>query len=120
MAVVLLFLRNLRAAVGPIAILLLATLFTVLPMAAFGQTINLLSLAGLAIAMGEMVDATIVIVENCSAELRARGTVTRERTQRSHRPLHRVGCPAVAVLAAHHPGLVPADLLPRRTRSAAV
>lgn len=77
-AVVLLFLRNLRAAAAPIAILLLATLFTALPMATFGQTINLLSLAGLAIAMGEMVDATIVIVENCSAELHARGTVTRE------------------------------------------
>lgn len=74
--VVLLFLRNLRAAVVPIAILILATAFTVLPLAAFGQTINLLSLAGLAIAMGEMVDATIVIVENSSAELQARGDVT--------------------------------------------
>jgi Cu(I)/Ag(I) efflux system membrane protein CusA/SilA len=75
-AVVLLFLRNLRASVAPIVILVLATLFTVLPLAAFGQTINLLSLAGLAIAMGEMVDATIVIVENSSAELRARGVTT--------------------------------------------
>ncbi len=65
------FLRNGRTAFAPICILLLATLFTVLPLAAFGQTINLLSLAGLAIAIGEMVDATIVIVENCSAELAA-------------------------------------------------
>jgi Cu(I)/Ag(I) efflux system membrane protein CusA/SilA len=76
--VVLLFLRNLRAAAAPILILVLATLFTVLPMATFGQTINLLSLAGLAIAMGEMVDATIVIVENCSAELRDRPSTSRE------------------------------------------
>jgi len=67
--VVALFLRNVRTAFGPVAILLLATLFTALPLVAFGQTINLLSLAGLAIAIGEMVDATIVIVENCSAEL---------------------------------------------------
>ncbi len=65
------FLRNVRTALAPICILLLATLFTALPLAAFGQTINLLSLAGLAIAIGEMVDATIVIVENCSAELAA-------------------------------------------------
>ncbi len=78
-AVVLLFLRNLRSAIAPIAILLLATLFTVLPMAAFGQTINLLSLAGLAIAIGEMIDATIVIVENCTAELAARGAVNTEQ-----------------------------------------
>ena len=64
-------LRNLRAAAAPIFVLLLGTLFTVLPMAAFGQTINLFSLAGLAIAIGEMADATIVIVENCTAQLAA-------------------------------------------------
>jgi len=76
MGVVALFLRNVRTALAPIVILLLATLFTALPMAAFGQTINLLSLAGLAIAIGEMVDATIVIIENCSAELAARPSAT--------------------------------------------
>ena len=69
MAIIVVFLRNLRSAIAPICVLLLATLFTALPMAAFSQTINLLSLAGLAIAIGEMVDATIVIVENCTAEL---------------------------------------------------
>lgn len=67
--IVALFLRNLRTAIAPICVLLLATLFTVLPLAASGHTINLLSLAGLAIAIGEMIDATIVIVENCASEL---------------------------------------------------
>jgi Cu(I)/Ag(I) efflux system membrane protein CusA/SilA len=67
--VTILFLRNLRAAVGPIVILLLSVLFTVLPMAGFDQTINLFSLAGLCIAIGAIDDATIVIVENCTAEL---------------------------------------------------
>jgi len=62
-------LRNVRAAVAPVCVLLLGTLFTVLPMTLLGQTINLLSLAGLAIAIGEMADATIVIVENCTAAL---------------------------------------------------
>jgi Cu(I)/Ag(I) efflux system membrane protein CusA/SilA len=66
-------LRNLRAAVAPVCVLLLGTLFTALPLAAFGQTINLFSLAGLAIAIGEMADATIVIVENCTAQLVRQG-----------------------------------------------
>jgi Cu(I)/Ag(I) efflux system membrane protein CusA/SilA len=69
-------LRNVRAAVAPVAVLLLGCLLTVLPLVAFGQTINLLSLAGLAIAIGEMADATIVIVENCTTELAKRGNVT--------------------------------------------
>jgi Cu(I)/Ag(I) efflux system membrane protein CusA/SilA len=76
--VTILFLGNFRSAVGPIAILLLSTLFTVLPLSAFGQTINLFSLAGLCIAIGAIEDATIVIVENCAAELQARGVVPRE------------------------------------------
>ena len=65
-------LKNLRAAIAPVCVLLLGTLFTVLPLSAFGQTINLFSLAGLAIAIGEMADATIVIVENCTAQLAKR------------------------------------------------
>jgi len=69
-------LRNLRAAVAPVCVLLLGTLFTALPVSGFDQTINLFALAGLAIAIGEMADATIVIVENCTAELARRGKVS--------------------------------------------
>jgi Cu(I)/Ag(I) efflux system membrane protein CusA/SilA len=69
-------LKNVRAAAAPICVLLLGTLFTALPLSAFDQTINLFALAGLAIAIGEMADATIVIVENCTAELARRGAVT--------------------------------------------
>src|SRR4029077_6922566 len=74
--ITLLFLRNLRAAVGPIVILLLSVLFTVLPMALFDQTINLFSLAGLCIAIGAIDDATIVIVENTTSELSRRKNLT--------------------------------------------
>jgi Cu(I)/Ag(I) efflux system membrane protein CusA/SilA len=65
-------LKNVRASVAPVVVLLLGTLFTALPLALFGQTVNLFSLAGLAIAIGEMADATIVIVENTTSELARR------------------------------------------------
>ncbi len=74
--VTVLFLRNLRTAIAPVTILLLGVLFTAMPMSAFHQTINLFSLAGLFIAIGEMVDATIVIVENCTAELASHPNAT--------------------------------------------
>jgi Cu(I)/Ag(I) efflux system membrane protein CusA/SilA len=77
-----LFLRNLRTSAGPIAILLLSVLFTALPLVGLHQTINLFSLAGLCIAIGEIADATIVIVENCSAELAGRHGLTREEKER--------------------------------------
>src|SRR5205809_1276007 len=79
--VTLLFLRNVRTAVGPIAILLLSTLFTAMPLVGIRQTINLFSLAGLAIAIGEIADATIVIVENCTAELSMHAPVSRTDRQ---------------------------------------
>ena len=69
-------LRNVRASVAPICVLLLGTLFTALPLTLFGQTINLFSLAGLAIAIGEMADATIVIVENVTATLARSGRLS--------------------------------------------
>src|SRR6185369_12646684 len=74
--VTVLFLGSFRSSIGPIAILLLSTLFTVLPLSAFDQTINLFSLAGLCIAIGAIEDATIVIVENCAAELAVHGPAT--------------------------------------------
>ncbi len=80
--VTVLFLGNIRSSIGPIAILLFSTLFTVLPLSAFGQTINLFSLAGLCIAIGAIEDATIVIVENCATELAAHAGLTRPERRR--------------------------------------
>ncbi len=79
-----LFLRNARTAIAPVSILLLGVLFTAMPLAAFDQTINLFSLAGLFIAIGEMVDATIVIVENCTAELAAHPDANENEKRADH------------------------------------
>jgi Cu(I)/Ag(I) efflux system membrane protein CusA/SilA len=81
--VIVVALRNVRAAVAPVCVLLFGTLFTALPLTAFHQTINLFSLAGLAIAIGEMADATIVIVENCTAQLARRGHLSAAEKMRT-------------------------------------
>ncbi|TXH66365.1 MAG: efflux RND transporter permease subunit, partial [Thermomonas sp.] len=80
----LLFLGELRAALVVSLMLPLAALFTFLLMWLTGQSANLMSLGGLAIAIGMLVDAAVVVVENTVTRLQpdARG---------AHLPrLHRV------------------------------
>ena len=62
-----LFLGNVRSALVVASILPLAALGTFLLMQAFGLSANLMSLGGLAIAIGMLVDAAVVVVENIEA-----------------------------------------------------
>lgn len=59
-----LFLGNLRAALTVALVLPLAALITFIMMRAVGMSANLMSLGGLAIAIGMLVDAAVVVVEN--------------------------------------------------------
>ncbi|MGZ5580570.1 MAG: efflux RND transporter permease subunit [Methylobacter sp.] len=59
-----LFLGNLRAALVVALALPLAALFTFILMNYMGMSANLMSLGGLAIAIGMLVDAAVVVVEN--------------------------------------------------------
>ena len=59
-----LFLGNVRAAVTVALVLPLAALITFILMRGFGMSANLMSLGGLAIAIGMLVDAAVVVVEN--------------------------------------------------------
>ena len=58
------FLGNLRAAVTVAMVLPLSALATFILMRATGMSANLMSLGGLAIALGMLVDAAVVVVEN--------------------------------------------------------
>ena len=58
------FLGNLRAAVAVAVVLPLAALGTFILMRLYGMSANLMSLGGLAIALGMLLDAAIVVVEN--------------------------------------------------------
>lgn len=64
-----LFLGNFRAALTIAFILPLSALFTFLLMSYFGMSANLMSLGGLTIAIGMLVDAAVVVVENVVSHL---------------------------------------------------
>lgn len=69
LVLLLLFLGNLRAALVVAVILPLSALFTFVLMRQFGMSANLMSLGGLAIAIGLLVDAAVVVVENIESQL---------------------------------------------------
>lgn len=71
------FLGNLRAALTVALVLPLAALATFILMRAFGMSANLMSLGGLAIAIGMLVDAAVVVVENVTARLADRDAAAR-------------------------------------------
>jgi len=64
-----LFLGDLRAALTVALVLPLAALATFILMYLFGMSANLMSLGGLAIAIGMLVDAAVVVVENVVSHL---------------------------------------------------
>jgi len=67
--VAVLFLFHLRSALVAIIILPVAVLLAFIPMAYLRVTSNIMSLGGIAIAIGAMVDAAIVMVENAHKRL---------------------------------------------------
>lgn len=67
------FLGNLRAALVVAVTLPMAALITFVLMQQFGMSANLMSLGGLAIAIGLIVDAAVVVVENTVEHLQTSG-----------------------------------------------
>ncbi|WP_416234629.1 efflux RND transporter permease subunit [Methylophaga sp. OBS4] len=65
----LLFLGNLRAAITVALVLPLAAMVTFILMRQFNLSANLMSLGGLTIAIGMLVDAAVVVVENVVSQL---------------------------------------------------
>lgn len=63
--VILFFLFHLPSSFVPIITLPLAVLVSFVPMYLLGVSANIMSLGGIAIAIGAMVDAALVVVENC-------------------------------------------------------
>ncbi len=77
-AVILVFLWHIPSALIPIFTIPIAVLLAFIPMRAMGLTANIMSLGGIAVAIGAMVDAAIVVVEQTHKRL--------ERWQATGRP----------------------------------
>ncbi len=67
--VIFLFLLHARSALVPILTLPIAVLLSFLPMYYQGLTANIMSLGGIVVAIGAMVDASIIIIENIHKKL---------------------------------------------------
>ena len=94
-----LFLGNLRAALVVALILPLAALATFILMRQFGMSANLMSLGGLAIAIGMLVDAAVVVVENIVTHLAHAQSDSGTRLPRLHivyRAVREVTLPVVS------------------------
>ena len=97
MVLLFLFLGHLRAALVVAVILPLSALLTFVLMRWAGLSANLMSLGGLAIAIGMLVDAGVVVVENIEAHLASRpGATAAERLNLVYRSVREVALPVGA------------------------
>jgi len=92
--VLLLFLGDIRSSLIVVATLVLTPLLTFMAMNHFGISANLMSLGGLAIAIGLMVDGSVVVVENAFAHL-SRGNTQDSRIRVIFRAVTEVATPVI-------------------------
>ncbi len=92
-AVTVLFLMHVRSALVAVVTLPLGILISFITMRAIGVNVNIMSLGGIAIAIGAMVDAAIVMIENMHKHLeraqpgQARWEIVRESVKQVGPPL---------------------------------
>jgi cobalt-zinc-cadmium resistance protein CzcA len=94
--VLLLFLGHVRPALIAALVLPLSVLCTFLWMRAFDMSANLMSLGGLAIALGMLVDSAVVVVENVEAALHRPEAARHTRAQVVYRAAREVAAPVTS------------------------
>ncbi len=107
--VILVFLLHVRSTLVPMLLLPVAILLSFIPMRWMGLTANIMSLGGIAIAVGAMVDAAIIVVENVHKHLEAWEATGRPggRSDVVTRALQEVGRPIFFSLLVITVGFLP-------------
>jgi len=80
--VIMLFLRHVPSALIPVITIPVAVLLSFIPFHMMGLTANIMSLAGIAIAIGALVDAAIIVVEQTHKRLGESGTPASREDER--------------------------------------
>lgn len=93
--VLFLFLGDLRSSVIVLATLVLTPLLTFMVMNQVGLSANLMSLGGLAIAIGLMVDGSVVVVENAFERLGRREELSLSKTEVLVKAVQEVATPVI-------------------------
>lgn len=106
--VIILFLQSWRASIIPIIAIPISLIGTFSVLAAFGYSLNNLSLFGLVLAIGIVVDDAIVVVENVERNLRL-GMSPRDA---AHETMDEVGPALIAIALVLSAVFVPAALIP--------
>ena len=119
--VIFLFLLHARSALIPILTIPIGVALAFVPMLYQGLGANIMSLGGIAVAIGAMVDASIIVVENAHKRLEdvGGGGATR-RARRGDRARDAGGRAEPVLRAARDHRLVPADLRARGNRGPTV
>jgi len=95
--VIFIFLHNFRASLIPIISMIISIVGTFAGMYFLGYSINTLTLFGMVLAVGIVVDDTIVVVENIELNVRSLSLSSKEATAKT---LHDVAAPVIAIVVA--------------------
>ncbi|GGE29620.1 multidrug efflux RND transporter permease subunit [Agaricicola taiwanensis] len=106
--VIFIFLQSLRTALIPILTIPVSLIGTFAVMAVFGFSVNMLTLFGLILAIGIVVDDAIVVVENVERNIQE-GLTPREA---AHRTMDEVGIAVIAIALVLSAVFIPTAFIP--------
>jgi Cu(I)/Ag(I) efflux system membrane protein CusA/SilA len=108
-AMIIFFLLHIPSSMMPIIILPIATLVAFIPMLGMRLTVNIMSIMGIILAIGDMVDVGVVLVENVHTKLNELklGKITGDRKEIMIEAMKEVGPPIFSSLMVTVIGFMP-------------